>query len=101
MNKKVEMSVYPVLLGERGSYEEGWGFKSLLGAMWLQMRWFMLGDRDEGFCLWCEELFQKTRRDRMYCGDVCSGRARAAKAYERRKQHEQEIREARRRKLQR
>ena len=101
MNKKVEKDVYPVLLGERGSYEEGWGFKSLLGAMWLQMRWFMLGDRDEGFCQRCGKLFTKTRRDKVYCGDVCSGRDRAAEAYRRKKQSQQEAREATRRKLKR
>lgn len=101
VNANVEMDVYPVLLGESGSYEEGWGFKSLLGAMWLQMRWFMLGDKKEGFCLRCGELFEKTRRNKVYCGDACSGRARAAKAHERGKQRQQEAREETKRRLRR
>jgi hypothetical protein len=101
VNKKVEKDYYPVLLGERGSYEEGWGFKSLLGAMWFQMRWFILGDRREGFCPRCGELFPKTRRDKVYCGDVCSGKVRAAKDYRRKKLRQQEAREATRRKLKR
>ena len=88
MNKKVEEGFYLVLLGERGSYEDGWGFKSLLGAMWLQMRWFMRSDRSEGFCPRCGELFPKTRRNKVHCGDACSGRARAAKAYERKKRRQ-------------
>ena len=99
VNKKVEQDVYPVLLGERGSYEEGWGFKSLLGAMWLQMRWFMLGDRKEGFCLRCGELFEKRRRNKVYCDENnCGGRFRAAKQYERKKQREKEVNETRKRK---
>lgn len=99
MNRKVEKDVYPFLLGEPGSYEEGWGFKSLLGAMWLQMRWFMLGDKAEGFCKQCDDLFLKTRRDKVYCSDVCSGKARATRAYEQEKQRQQEAREATKRRL--
>jgi hypothetical protein len=101
VSMKVEKDVYPILLGERGSYEQGWGFKSLLGAMWFQMRQYMLGDRDKGFCQRCGELFPKTRRDKVHCSDVCSGKARAAKAYERKKQRQQEARAATRRRLQR
>lgn len=99
--RKVEEDVYSLLTGKPRSYEEAWGFKSLLGAMWFQMRRFMLGESDYDYCLRCGERFPKTRRDRFHCGDSCSGKARAAKAYERKKQREKEVREARRRKLRR
>lgn len=97
--RNVESDVYPILLGERGSYEEGWGFKSLLGAMWLQMRTFMLGDKIYEACAYCNELFYKRRRDKIYCGESCGNRARAARSYERKKQRQQEARAATKRRL--
>lgn len=98
VTEKIENDIYPILTGEPGSYKEGWGFKSLLGAMWLQMRNFMLSE--DNTCLRCGELFPKTRRDRVYCGDECSARTRAAKSYEREKQRAKEKREATKKKLQ-
>jgi hypothetical protein len=77
--RKVESDVYPILLGKPDSYRPGWGFKSLLGAMWLQMRNFMLGENNR--CDWCGKLFYKSRRDKRYCNALCAGRARAHRNY--------------------
>ena len=97
--RHVEKDVYPILLGERGSYEEGWGFKSLLGAMWLQMRMFMLGDKTYDRCVHCGDPFYKRRRDQTYCSEACGSKARAARSYERKKQRQQEARTATSRRL--
>jgi hypothetical protein len=99
VNMKIEHDVYPILVGEPGAYKEGWGFKSLLGAMWLQMRAFILGDESYGRCARCNEPFYKSRRDRTYCNEECGNRARAARGYERKKQRQQAAREAMRRRL--
>jgi hypothetical protein len=96
--RKVEHDVYPILLGKPGAYKEGWGFKSLLGAMWFQMRNFMLGEDNK--CERCGRLFRKSRRDKTYCSEECGNRARAARGYERKKRRQQRAREATRRRLQ-
>lgn len=95
--RKVENDVYPILVGEPGLYKGDWGFKSLLAAMWFQMREFMLGEDNQ--CPVCWKLFPKTRRNKTYCSDQCGSRARAAKAYERKKRRAEERREATRKKL--
>jgi hypothetical protein len=66
---KVENDCYPTVEGSPGSYKQGWGFKSLLGAMWLQMMWLMLGEHNH--CRWCGSLFAPTRRDKRFCGADC------------------------------
>lgn len=66
---KVENDCYPTVEGSPGSYTLGWGFKSLLGAMWLQMMWLMLGEHNH--CRWCGSLFEPTRRDRRFCDADC------------------------------
>lgn len=101
VNRKVERNVYPILTREGESYKEGWGFKSLLGAMWFQMRMFILGDESYGQCLQCGEVFYRSRRGRDYCGTTCSNRASSAQAYERKKRRQEEARKATRRKLRR
>jgi hypothetical protein len=50
VNRKIERYCYPTTQGTPGSYEQGWGFRSLLGAMWLQMMFLMHADRR---CWWC------------------------------------------------
>jgi hypothetical protein len=97
VNRKVENDVYTILLGEPGAYTEAWGFKSLLGAMWFQMRNYMLGEDNK--CPRCGQLFNKTRRDKTYCSDQCGTRARAARAYARNQQRQEEARAATRRRL--
>lgn len=99
VHRKVEHDVYPILVGESGSYTEGWGFKSLLGAMWFQMRVFMLGDRNYTTCLNCGGVFYKSRRNRDYCDEDCGRRARQKRAYREQKQRQQEAREETRRRL--
>jgi hypothetical protein len=97
VNRKVENDVYTILLGEPGAYTEAWGFKSLLGAMWFQMRNYMLGEDNK--CPRCGQLFNKTRRDKTYCSEQCGHRARAARAYARHQQRQEEARAATRRRL--
>lgn len=98
VTRKIENDVYPILIGEPGSYADAWGFKSLLGAMWLQMRNFMRGEITR--CLDCDRLLHKSRRDQVYCDDACGSRYRARRVYAGKKQREQEAREATRRRLQ-
>jgi hypothetical protein len=50
MNRKLEDYCYPIVRGAPGSYEQSWGFKSLLGALWVQMMLLMRADRQ---CWWC------------------------------------------------
>jgi hypothetical protein len=50
VNRKIENHCYPIVQGTPGSYEQSWGFRSLLGAMWLQMMFVMREDRR---CWWC------------------------------------------------
>jgi hypothetical protein len=53
VNRKIENHCYPILQGDApGSYKAGWAFKSLLGAMWLQMMFLMREDRR---CWWCDK----------------------------------------------
>jgi hypothetical protein len=37
VNEMVTHECYPVLYGQKDEYRQGWGFRSLLGAMYLQM----------------------------------------------------------------
>lgn len=99
VNRKVEKDVYPILLGEGGAYVEGWGFKSLLGAMWLQMRMFMLGDKTYAQCPQCNEPFHKSRRDKTYCSNRCANQASSARSYEREKERQEKARKVAKRKL--
>lgn len=66
---KVENTCYPTVQGSPGSYRQGWGFKSLLGAMWLQMMWLMVAQDNR--CRWCGALFEQTRRDKRFCDADC------------------------------
>jgi hypothetical protein len=45
VNRKIENHCYPITQGTIRSYKQGWGFRSLLGAMWLQMMFVMVEDR--------------------------------------------------------
>lgn len=96
--------VWPIAVRQysgQGSYaghKQGWAFDSLLGAMWLQMLWLMLGRPRR--CEWCGKLLdvdteqdlesaadtnisgkRKPRRDRRFCDN--NGRCRAAWNYHR------------------
>ncbi len=59
VNRKLETYCYPVIQGAPSSYEQVWGFRSLLGAMWLQMTFLMLADRR---CWWCNAALDPGRR---------------------------------------
>jgi hypothetical protein len=58
----------------------GWDFKSLLGAMYLQMYWLMASGSELARCEYCGLLLslarpnpegRKRRSDRRFCGDAC------------------------------
>src|SRR5215203_340967 len=68
VTRKVAGRCYPALLGSGpGSYEQGWGFESLLGAMWMQMLWFLTGQTRR--CLHCGEVLSGGLSDKKYCND--------------------------------
>lgn len=60
--------------------EAGWGFETLLGAMYLQAYWLMAAGEDIAFCRYCGRPIprtsrqpgsRKTRRDKRFCSDAC------------------------------
>lgn len=69
---------------------EGWGFDSLLGAMYLQMYWLLAaGSGNVAYCKFCGKLIslttrtarpgadgkpRKTRQDKRYCDNRCQQR---------------------------
>jgi hypothetical protein len=59
VNRKIRNHCYPIIQGEPGSYEQSWGFNSLLGAMWLQMLVIMRADRK---CRWCNKALDPSMR---------------------------------------
>jgi hypothetical protein len=93
----VSSECYPLLFRRKdGSFLQGWGFKSLLGAMYIQLMWLMTAKgEDVRWCLWCHKVitFQqpeqqrdlwslndrsrgyKTRRDIKFCDNEgkCKG----------------------------
>jgi hypothetical protein len=56
VQRKLEQRCYPILVGDPGSYQQGWTFDSLLGAMWLQMMWLMLGTSRR--CDFCKKIIE-------------------------------------------
>lgn len=71
-----------------GAFMTGWGFRSLLGAMWLQMLWLLTAPKkDVRRCLWCDKVIdfeqpkqptagaqkkhqrstRKIRKDKLFC----------------------------------
>jgi hypothetical protein len=91
---RVAGECYPHLYRQRdGSFKQGWGFKSLLGAMWLQMMWLVTtAEEDIRCCLWCRRPIDfkrpeqpkedpgltknargkyRTREDKRFCGGRC------------------------------
>jgi hypothetical protein len=74
VNSKLENHCYPLIHGDSpGSYERAWVFKSLLGAMWMQMGFLMLEDRR---CWWCgKPLDPGMRRHARFCKN--NGRCRS------------------------
>jgi hypothetical protein len=75
----------PVLKVEEGSHDPSevtaqWHFKSLLGAMYLQMYWLMAAGSELTRCEYCGRLIslarpspesRKRRRDKRFCDDAC------------------------------
>jgi hypothetical protein len=82
VNRKVAGRCHPTLHGGPSSYEQGWAFNSLLGAMWLQMLFRLTGQTR--VCLWCGTVLafgeetqegctsgRKPRSDRAFCDELC------------------------------
>jgi hypothetical protein len=75
----------PVLVVEDGSHDPSevtaqWYFKSLRGAMYLQMYWLMAAGSELTRCEYCGRLIslarpspesRKRRRDKRFCDDAC------------------------------
>jgi hypothetical protein len=77
VNRKLEDYCYPIVRGAPGSYEQSWGFKSLLGALWLQMMFLMRADRH---CWHCGRPIDPGRRSHAkFCDN--HGKCRANYAY--------------------
>jgi hypothetical protein len=90
---------YPVLRRKEDGIAQGWGFRDLLGAMWLQMMWLVIADsgrrcqrpgcnrtitiarQDSGELKYTESYREgkrwhvphkyATRKDKKYCSDSC------------------------------
>jgi hypothetical protein len=84
----VQEECLPVLrLSEGGSdpsdVDAGWAFKSLYGAMYLQMYWLMAAGDDVTRCKYCGRIIslasptpgsRKTRQDKKFCNNACRQR---------------------------
>ncbi|CAN5703565.1 hypothetical protein BH24ACT20_BH24ACT20_01190 [soil metagenome] len=73
IESKVRDACYPTVEGYEyvgDKAKQGWGFKSLLGAMWLQMLWLVA--EPPRVCLWCGRTLSG-RKDKQYCSDKCKG----------------------------
>jgi hypothetical protein len=84
VERKIRGRCWPVPVRDGSSHGQGWAFDSLLGAMWLQMLWLMLGQPHR--CEWCGALLdvdpereqnlyadadglRKRRSDKRFCSD--------------------------------
>jgi hypothetical protein len=86
VERKIRGRCWPIPVRDGTSHKLGWAFDSLLGVMWLQMLWLMLGQPRR--CEWCGKLLdvdpdqeqglrvpenantsgrRKPRRDRRFC----------------------------------
>ena len=79
---------YPALSVEEGARDPSgvtaeWNFKSLLGAMYLQMYWLMAAGGNVTRCRYCGRIIslaspapdaRKTRQDKKFCDDACRQR---------------------------
>ncbi len=64
---------YPELYQEGDTFRSGYGFKSLLGAMYLQMMWLISATGEFRRCQrpGCNKIFTSGRIDKKFCGDNC------------------------------
>ena len=82
VERKIRGRCWPVPVRAGNSHNQGWAFNSLLGAMWLQMLWLMVGQPRR--CAWCGRVLdadpelqapqdagvgvgRKPRSDRRFC----------------------------------
>jgi hypothetical protein len=64
---------YPELYQEEDTFRSGYGFKSLLGAMYLQMMWLMTATSEFRRCQrpGCNKIFTSGRKDKRFCTVNC------------------------------
>jgi hypothetical protein len=98
IHQRVTGECHPRLYRQKdGTARRGWGFKSLLGAMWLQMMWLRSAAPDEvDRCPWCGKTIAfepqpeqpeidpgmkknarrkyRTRGDKTYCNPRCKAK---------------------------
>jgi hypothetical protein len=82
--RKVAGNAYPALHGELGRLVQGWDFRNLLGAMWLQMFWLLTATEAPRRCRnWeCDKIIayeqpnQSVRgtKPKKFCSKTCANR---------------------------
>ena len=87
MGVTVSLYCFPTLnIGEPGGpsgVQSGWGFRNLLGPMYLQMYWLMAAGGNVTRCRYCSRIIsltsplpgaRKTRQDKKFCDNACRQR---------------------------
>src|SRR5918994_281314 len=78
VERKVRGRCWPIPVWDGSSHKQGWAFDSLLGAMWLQMLWLMLGQPRR--CEWCRRVLdvdpEEAEQSEIGTGDVVIGKGR-------------------------
>jgi hypothetical protein len=84
--EKIADHAFPALYGEVDEFVQGWSFKNLLGAMWLQMFWLLTATKTPRRCLDCGEIIppeqpnqpqgskKRGRKKGKFCNKECSDR---------------------------
>ena len=82
--EKVAGNAYPALYGKVGRFVQGWDFRNLLGAMWLQMFWLLTAAEAPHRCRECDKIIayeqpyqpqgtkKRGRKKEKFCDKVCS-----------------------------
>jgi hypothetical protein len=74
VQERVAQYAYPALYQQpTGNFVQKWDFDNLLGAMWLQMLWFLTSN-DQQHCRQCNRPILRPRRTKMFCSDTCKER---------------------------
>jgi hypothetical protein len=69
-----------IFVDDPSGVKGGWGFRNLLGAMYMQMRWLMAAGADLKRCRYCRRIIsfsppspgaRKPRSNKEYCNKSC------------------------------
>jgi hypothetical protein len=63
--EQVAEHAFPALYGEVFRFVQGWSFKNLLGAMWLQMFWLLTATETPRRCLQCDNIIAYEQPDQL------------------------------------